>query len=52
MAMVKLGLPWALGGTLSVALSSPGASAGGTVSPAHPLRGYSASRGIFLLDKE
>lgn len=49
---VKLGLPWPFGGTLAVALSSLGASAGGTVSPAHPLRGFSASRGIFLLDEE
>lgn len=49
---VEPGLPWPLGGTLAVALSGPGASAGGTVSPAHPLWGFSASRGIFLLDKE
>lgn len=49
---VEPGLPWPLGGTLAVALSSPGASAGGTVSPAHPLWGFSASIGTFLLDKE
>lgn len=46
------GLPQPLKGVSAATLSSPGASAGGTVSPAHPLRGFSAPKGIFLLDKE
>lgn len=45
---VEAGLPRPLGGMPGAALSSPGASAGGTVSPAHPLWGFSASKGIFL----
>lgn len=44
---VEPGLPRPLGGMPGAALSSPGASAGGTVSPAHPLWGFSASKGIF-----
>lgn len=49
---VEPDLPLLLGGTSAAALSSPGASAGGTVSPAHPLWGFSAPKGVFLLDKE
>lgn len=45
-------LPLRLRRASAAALSRPGASAGGTVSPAHPLRGFSASEGVFLLDKE